>query len=86
MCALAGGPRRRAAPAGRGVGAARGRTARAAFLPGTFIAEAVGAYGLRLHYRPAVAIFLVIGAVLFALLAWPGTGLGLVTSGRGRRS
>ena len=51
----------------------------AAFLPGSFIAEAFGAYGLRLHYEPAVAMFLLIGMALFALMAWPGTGLGLIT-------
>jgi len=79
ICAVTGGPAaglagwawRRGTPRVHGLGAA--------FLPGTFLAEALGAYGLRLHYEPAEAIFLAIGVALFALLAWPGTGLGLIT-------
>jgi hypothetical protein len=77
-CALAGGPVagcagwawRRGGPRAHGLGAA--------FLPASFTAEAVGGYGLRLHYPPGVTIFMVIGIVLFALLAWPGTGLGVI--------
>ncbi len=86
LCAVVGGPVAGLAGwAWRRGWASREEGARlhalgAAFLPGTFIAEALGAYGLRLHYEPAVALFLVIGLVLFALLAWPGTGLGLITS------
>ncbi len=85
VCALAGGPLAGWAGWAWRRGGPRAHAFGAAFLPGTFIAEALGAYGLRLHYKPDVAIFLVIGAGLFALLAWPGTGLGLVTSvSRGR--
>lgn len=85
VCAVAGGPVagcagwawRRGGPRAHGLGAA--------FVPATFIAEAFGAYGLRLHYGPGLTMFLVIGVVLFALLAWPGTGLGLIaTPARGR--
>jgi hypothetical protein len=47
----------------------------AAFPAGTFLAEAVGAYGVRLHYRPAVLLFTVIGLALLLLLIrcapWP---------------
>jgi Family of unknown function (DUF6518) len=80
VCALAGGPVAGFAGWAWRCGSPRAHRFGAAFLPGSFIAEAVGAYGLRLHYEPAFTIFLVIGAVLFALLAWPGTGLGLVAS------
>jgi hypothetical protein len=80
VCALAGGPVAGYAGWAWRCGSPRAHGFGAAFLPGSFIAEAVGAYGLRLHYEPALAIFLIIGAVLFALLAWPGTGLGLVAS------
>jgi Family of unknown function (DUF6518) len=79
-CAVAGGPVagyagwawRWGGPGAQGFGAA--------FLPGSFIAEAFGAYGLRLHYEPGLTMFLLIGALLFALLAWPGTGLGLIAA------
>jgi hypothetical protein len=80
VCALAGGPVAGWAGWAWRRGGSRAHGFGAAFLPGTFIAEGLGAYGLRLHYAPALAIFLVIGVVLFALLAWPGTGLGLVAA------
>jgi hypothetical protein len=80
VCALAGGPVAGWAGWAWRRGGSRAHGFGAAFLPGTFIAEALGAYGLRLHYAPAVVIFLVIGLVLFALLAWPGTGLGLIAA------
>ena len=80
VCALAGGPLAGCAGWAWRCGSPRAHGFGAAFLPGSFIAEAFGAYGLRLHYEPAVAIFLLIGAALFAVLAWPGTGLGLVAS------
>ena len=79
-CALAGGPVAGLAGWAWRWGSPRARGFGAAFLPGSFIAEAIGGYGLRLHYEPALALFLVIGAVLFALMAWPGTGLGLITA------
>jgi hypothetical protein len=46
-------------------------------LPATFLAEAIGTYGLRLHYRGAAVLFTVIGVSLAVLLAvwlpkrWP---------------
>jgi hypothetical protein len=80
VCALAGGPVAGCAGWAWRWGGPRAHGLGAAFLPGSFIAEAFGAYGLRLHYQPALTMFLVIGAVLFALLAWPGTGLGLIAA------
>jgi hypothetical protein len=80
VCALVGGPVAGYAGWAWRYGSPRAHGFGAAFLPGSFFAEAVGAYGLRLHYEPALTIFLVIGTVLFALLAWPGTRLGLVAS------
>jgi Family of unknown function (DUF6518) len=79
ICAITGGPAAGLAGWAWRRGEARLHGLGAAFLPGSFIAEAFGAYGLRLHYEPAVAIFLTIGIILFVLLAWPGTGLGLIT-------
>jgi hypothetical protein len=85
VCALAGGPVAGCAGWAWRWGGPRAHGFGAAFLPGTFIAEAFGAYGLRLHYGPGLAMFLLIGAVLFALMAWPGTGLGFIgTRARGR--
>jgi hypothetical protein len=70
-CALAGGPVSGLAGwAWRRGGTGRGSAAGPAFPAGTFIAEGLGAYGLRLHYEPAVEIFLAIGVVLFAVVAW----------------
>jgi hypothetical protein len=80
MCAVAGGPVAGCAGWAWRWGGPRAHALGAAFLPASFIAEAFGAYGLRLHYGPGITMFLVIGAALFILLAWPGTGLGLVTS------
>jgi hypothetical protein len=69
-CALTGGPVSGWAGWAWRQGTGRGSAAGPAFPAGTFIAEGIGAYGLRLHYRPAVVIFLVIGVLLFALVAW----------------
>lgn len=80
VCALAGGPVAGWAGWAWRWGGRRVHPFGAAFLPGSFIAEAFGAYGLRLHYLPAAAMFLVIGAALYAVLAWPGTGLGLIST------
>jgi len=63
-CALVGGPVAGLAGWGWRRGTGRARAYGAAFPPGTFIAEAVGAYGLRLHYHPAVELFGLIGVVL----------------------
>jgi len=79
-CALAGGPVaglagwawRRGSPRAQGFGAA--------FLPGSFLAEAFGAYGLRLHYPPGITMFVVIGVLLLVLMAWPRSGLGLIAT------
>ena len=80
VCAVAGGPIAGCAGWAWRWGSPRAHGFGAAFLPGSFIAEAFGAYGLRLHYEPALAMFLIIGTVLFALMAWPGTGLGLIAT------
>jgi Family of unknown function (DUF6518) len=80
VCAVAGGPVAGCAGWAWRWGRPRAHGLGAAFLPGSFIAEAFGAYGLRLHYEPDLTMFLVIGAVLFAALAWPGTGLGLIAT------
>jgi hypothetical protein len=79
-CALVGGPVSGCAGWAWRWGSHRAHGFGAAFLPGSFIAEAFGAYGLRLHYEPGLTLFLLIGAVLFALMAWPGTGLGLIAT------
>jgi len=70
VCALVGGPLFGLAGWAWRHGAGRARIIGAAFLPGTFIAEAVGAYLLRLHYNSAAGLYLVIGAVLLVVLAW----------------
>ena len=80
VCAVAGGPVAGCAGWAWRWGGRRAHGLGAAFLPGSFIAEAFGAYGLRLHYEPGLTMFLLIGTVLFALLAWPGTGLGLIAT------
>jgi len=67
-CALAGGPVSGLAGWAWRRGTGRARAYGAAFPPGTFIAEAVGAYGFRLHYQPAAALFLLIGVALLCLL------------------
>ena len=71
VCALVGGPLFGLAGWAWRRGTGRSRIIGAAFLPGTFIAEAVGAYLLRLHYGSAAVLYLVIGAVLLILVAWP---------------
>lgn len=42
----------------------------AAFLPGTFLGEAIGSYVLRLHYYTAGVLFSVIGIAALVLLGW----------------
>ena len=59
VCALVGGPLFGLAGFAWRRGAGRSRTIGAAFLPGTFMAEAVGAYLLRLHYGSAAVLYLV---------------------------
>ena len=75
VCAAVGGPVVGLAGWGWRRGTGRVRAYGAAFPGGTFIAEAVGAYGLRLHYHPAVALFGLIGVALLCLLIrhapWP---------------
>ena len=66
-CAVVGGPIAGLAGWGWRRGTGRLRAYGAAFPAGTFIAEAVGAYGLRLHYDPAAALFLLIGVTLLCL-------------------
>jgi hypothetical protein len=80
LCAVVGGPVAGCAGWAWRWGAPRAHGFGAAFLPASFIAEAFGAYGLRLHYEPGLTMFLVIGAALFALMAWPGTRLGLIAT------
>jgi len=41
----------------------------ASFAPGTFLAEGLGAYQLRLHYESSAILYLVIGLVLFVIAA-----------------
>ncbi|MCW2496452.1 DUF6518 family protein [Jatrophihabitans sp.] len=68
-CAVIGGPLfgwagwawQHAGPALRPIGAAA--------LPATFLAEAMGTYAMRLHYRSAAVLFFVIGLVLVAVVA-----------------
>jgi hypothetical protein len=67
-CALVGGPVAGLAGWGWRRGTGRVRAYGAAFPAGTFLAEALGAYGIRLHYHPAVALFALIGVGLLALL------------------
>ena len=67
-CAVVGGPVSGLAGWAWRRGTGRARAYGAAFPAGTFIAEAVGAYGFRLHYQPAVALFLLIGVALLCLL------------------
>ena len=75
-CAVVGGPVAGLAGWAWRRGSGRVRAYGAAFPSGTFIAEAIGAYGFRLHYHPAVALFLLIGVALLCLLIrrvpWPG--------------
>jgi hypothetical protein len=81
-CAIVGGPVAWLAGWVWRRGTGRVRAYGAAFPAGTFIAEAVGAYGFRLHYHPAAALFLLIGVALLCLqirhapwpdiLAWTG--------------
>jgi hypothetical protein len=69
VCALVGGPVfgwagwtwRRANSSLRPIGGS--------FLPATFIAEAIGTYQLRLHYRGDEVLYAAIGLVLFAVVA-----------------
>jgi hypothetical protein len=68
-CAVTGGPVSGAAGWAWRRGTGRGSAAGRAFPAGTFLAEGIGAYGLRLHYPPAVVIFLVIGVLLLALVS-----------------
>jgi Family of unknown function (DUF6518) len=70
VCALVGGPLFGLAGWAWRHGAGRSRIRGAAFLPGTFIAEAVGAYLLRVHDGSAAVLYLAIGAVLLVLVSW----------------
>jgi hypothetical protein len=75
VCAVVGGPVAGLAGWAWRRGTGRVRAYGAAFPAGTFLAEAVGAYGFRLHYHPAAALFLLIGLVLLRLqirhAPWP---------------
>jgi hypothetical protein len=71
VCALAGGPLFGLAGWACRRETGRARAIGAAFPPGTFIAEALGAYLVRLHYGADAALCLVTGAVLLAAVAWP---------------
>ena len=78
VCALAGGPVFGLAGWAWRRETGRARAIGAAFLPGTFIAEGIGAYLLRLHYDSAAALYLVIGAALLIVVAWPVRRLDLL--------
>ena len=75
ICAAVGGPVAGLAGWGWRQGTGPLRAYGTAFPAGTFIAEAVGAYGLRLHYHPAAALFGLIGVALLFLqirhAPWP---------------
>ncbi|MCW2539608.1 MAG: hypothetical protein JWN95_1333 [Frankiales bacterium] len=42
----------------------------AAFLPATFLGEAIGAYGIRLHYYGDTVLYVLIGLVLLGVVVW----------------
>jgi hypothetical protein len=70
-CALAGGPVFGLAGWAWRRATGRSRVIGAAFLPGTFFAEAIGAYLLRLHDESAAVLYLVMGTALLAVVGWP---------------
>jgi hypothetical protein len=78
VCALVGGPLFGLVGWACRRETGRARALGAAFLPGTFIAEALGAYLLRLHYGADAALYLVTGAILLAAVAWPVRRLDLL--------
>ena len=71
VCAIAGGPLFGLAGWAWRRETGRARVVGGAFLPGTFIAEGIGAYLLRLHDDSAAWLYLVIGAALLIVIAWP---------------
>jgi Family of unknown function (DUF6518) len=77
ICALAGGPLSGVAGWAWRRETGRGGAIGAAFLPGTFIAEAIGSYLLRLQQESAAGLYLAIGAVLLAV-AWPARRQGVL--------
>jgi Family of unknown function (DUF6518) len=78
VCALVGGPLFGLAGWTWRRETGRPRVIGAAFLPGTFIAEAIGAYLLRLHYTADAVLYLVIGTILLVVTAWPVRRLDLL--------
>jgi hypothetical protein len=78
VCAIVGGPLFGLAGWAWRRETGRARIIGGAFLPGTFIAEGIGAYLLRLHYESEAVLFLVIGAALLIVVAWPVRRLELV--------
>ena len=77
VCALVGGPLFGLAGWGWRHETGRRAAISAAFLPGTFFAEAAGSYLLRLHYVPDAVLYLAIGAVLLVVV-WPAGRLNLL--------
>jgi hypothetical protein len=78
LCALVGGPLFGLAGWAWRRETGRARAIGAAFLPGTFLAEALGTYLLRLHYASDAVLYLAIGAVLLVVLACPVRRLDLL--------
>jgi hypothetical protein len=69
LCAIVGGPLFGLAGWAWRHGSDQVQAIGAAALPATFLAEAIGTYGLRLHYRGAAALFAGIGVLLAVLVA-----------------
>lgn len=71
MCAVAGGPLFGWAGWAWRRGTGWSRVLGASLLPATFLAEAVGSYGMRLHYQSDFLLFLLLGLALLVVAAWP---------------
>jgi Family of unknown function (DUF6518) len=71
VCAVVGGPLFGLAGWAWRRATGRARVVGVAFLPGTFIAEGIGAYLLRLHDDPAALLYIAIGVALLIAVAWP---------------
>jgi hypothetical protein len=78
VCALVGGPLFGLAGWAWRRETGRPRVIGAAFLPGTFIAEGIGTYLLRVHYTSNAVLYLVIGAALLVVVARPVRRLDLL--------
>lgn len=70
ICAIVGGPLFGCAGWAWRRGRGWPRVLGASLLPATFVAEAGGAYGLRLHCQSAALLYLAIGLALLVAAAW----------------